>query len=71
MFWPAIIGILGHIRREMRIKALSIEKRRAHKVSDQEIVEQLMFDARHQRIAWAFETDPDIAFSAIEIDGDA
>src|ERR1700730_2766795 len=52
----------------MRVEAFDIVQRRAHVVSDQEIVKQFVFDAGHQRVARALEADPDITFIAIEVD---
>src|SRR6266404_3136908 len=63
-----IIGVLGHVGGEVRVEAFDIVERRAHIISDQKIIEQLIFNARHQRITRALETNPDIALCTIEVD---
>src|SRR5215813_3331655 len=66
-----IIGVLGDIGSEVWVEGFDVKKRRAHIISDQKIVEKLMFDAGHQRVARAFEANPDVPFGAIEIDCNA
>src|SRR5258705_3400586 len=66
-----IIGILGHVGREVRVEAFDIVERCAHIISDQKIIEQLIFDTLHQRIARALETNPDFAFGTVKVDCDA
>src|SRR6266446_6977354 len=67
----AIVGVFGHVGGEVRVEARDIVERRTHVIADQKIVEQLVFDALHQRIARALETNTDIAFGTVEINCDA
>ena len=70
-FGAAIIPVFGDIRREIRVQRFDVVQRGAHIVSDQQIVEQLVFDAGHQRGAGTLERNADIALVAVEVDRDA